>query len=121
LRDALWNERPRIRRGSDPTPPRHRVRTALLRTRRGYEVFRDFEHNTSSSNDPSLPNYYVQVGSALVHLSYVHWKRGANGMMEFRAHEFAPGELEAIFDSLQDARREDLVRLPGLNFDAEGD
>jgi hypothetical protein len=72
-----------------------------------------------NSRDPKLPNYYVKIGDALVQLSYPHWKRGPNGQVEFRAHAFAADELESIFDSLRQARPEDLMRFPGMIVDVE--
>ena len=60
------------------------------------------------------PHYYARVGDALVHLSYLHWKRDSSGAIEFSAHEFAEGELESIFDSLRSATPEDVVRFPGM-------
>jgi hypothetical protein len=83
-------------------------------TDRGYEIFQNFQVMGSSSRNPRAPHYYARVGDALVHLSYLHWKPAAGGAIEFSAHEFAAGELESIFDSLQSAKPEDVVRFPGM-------
>jgi hypothetical protein len=51
-----------------------------------------------------------------VSLEYIYWSYGGpSGATGWRAHEFAPGELEAVFDSLQPVDAEDIVRFPGMS------
>lgn len=88
----------------------------LMTTKRGIEVFRDLRLAGSSSSNPRLPHYHAKVGDASVSLTYIHWSRGGpRGTTGWRAHEFAAGELGAIFDSLQAVEAEDVVRFPGMN------
>jgi hypothetical protein len=55
----------------------------------------------------------IDLGAILA-LDYLYWRRDPGGTQEWRSHEFAPGELEALFDSLQPASPEDVVRFPGM-------
>jgi hypothetical protein len=95
-------------------PPRYKKCVLLFTTDRGYEVFQRLEIAHGSSPVTRLPHYYAKVGDVLLHLSYPHWSRGTSGALEFSAHNFADGELAAIFDSLREARPEDLVRFRGM-------
>ncbi|HVH19307.1 MAG TPA: hypothetical protein VNF72_13470 [Myxococcota bacterium] len=80
------------------------------------EVFRELRFVGSSSSNPRLPHYYAKVGDALVSLKYIYWSNGGpRGATAWRAHEFATGELEAVFDSLQPVEVEDIVRFPGMS------
>lgn len=85
-------------------------------TNRGLEIFRELRVVGSSSSNARLPHYYAKVGDALVSLKYIYWSYGGrSGATGWRAHEFAPGELEAVFDSLYAVDAEDIVRFPGMS------
>lgn len=90
-----------------------RVCEHVATTARGLEVFRELSVLGGSGN-LRLPHYYAKVGDALVNLKYIYWSHGPRGATGWRAHEFAPGELEAVFDSLQPVAAEDVVRFPGM-------
>jgi hypothetical protein len=92
-----------------------RICEHVATTARGLPVFRELRVVGSSSSNPRLPHYYAKVGDALVSLNYIYWSYGGpSGATAWRAHEFAPGELEAVFDSLQPVDAEGIVRFPGM-------
>jgi hypothetical protein len=93
-----------------------RICEHVATTNRGLEVFRELRVVGSSSRNPRLPHYYANVGDALVSLKYIYWSYGGrSGATAWRAHEFEPGELEAVFDSLYAVGAEDVVRFPGMS------
>jgi hypothetical protein len=93
-----------------------RICEHVATTARGLEVFRELRVVGSSSSNPRLPHYYAKVGDALVSLNYIYWSYGGpTGATAWRAHEFAAGELEAVFDSLQPVDAADIVRFPGMS------
>ena len=93
-----------------------RICEHVATTNRGLEIFRELRMVGSSGPSPRLPHYYAKVGEALVSLKYIYFTYGSpSGATGWRAHEFAPGELEAVFDSLQPVGPEDIVRFPGMS------
>ena len=88
----------------------------FMTTNRGVDVFRDLYFEVSSGSKTPLPHHHAKVGEASVTLKYIYWSSGGgSGATAWRAHEFAPGELEAVFDSLQPVAAEDIVRFPGMS------
>jgi hypothetical protein len=93
-----------------------RVCEHVATTHQGVEIFRELRVVGSSSRNPRLPHYFAKVGDALVSLKYIYWSHGGpSGATGWRAHEFAPGELEAVFDSLQPVDAAAIVRFPGMS------